>query len=384
MQTVPNIDNKGKSMKSKVLVVGMSDILGGVEHEVLSIISRCKGIRFDFLCYGDDYPYEKELPDSSFFYLPYRRKRYFESQRKLKIFLKENKDVYDCVWVNMSSASNSSVQRLAKKYTSAKVITHSHSSRIEHDNKILKKAHEILHLLNRRNLVKNTDVLLACSESAAKHLYGKESENAQIIYNGIETERFRFSSLNRISIRNELGIPDDTVVLVCVGRLVAVKNIEFAIRILSACQKTAGERQICLLLIGDGNERSNLEEYVKEKNIENVLFLGQKSNVKPYLDAVDVLLMPSLFEGFPVSAVEAQTNGLRCLLSNYITKEVCVTDLVSFLEIGETKITSWTEAVLSSKKVRNREGYASEVKEKGLDIVDISKTMEEIFSRKDV
>ncbi len=114
------------------------------------------------------------------------------------------------------------------------------------------------------------------------------------------------------------------------------------------------------------------------------MFLGQKSNVKPYLDAADVLLMPSLFEGFPVSAVEAQTNGLRCLLSDYITKEVCVTDLVSFLEIGETEIPSWTEAVLSSKEVRNRERYASEVKEKGLDIVDISKTMEEIFSRKDV
>ena len=172
--------------------------------------------------------------------------------------------------------------------------------------------------------------------------------------------------------------------MVCVGRLVAVKNIEYAIRILSVCHKTAGGRHFCLLLIGDGNERSNLEKYVKEKNIDNVLFLGQKNDVKPYLDAADVLLMPSLFEGFPVSAVEAQTNGLRCLLSDYITKEVCVTDLVSFLEIGETEIPSWTEAVLSSKEVRNREGYASEVKEKGLDIVDISKTMEEIFSRKDV
>ena len=367
-------------MKTKTLVVGISGILGGVEHEVLSIISRCPDIQFDFLCYGESYSYEKDLPESRFFYLPFRRQHYLESQKKLKEFLTGHCNDYDCIWVNMSSASNSSVQRLARKYTSAKVITHSHSSRIEHDNVLLKKIHEILHVLNRGNLVKNTDVMLACSESAAKHLYGKAYKNAQVIYNGIETDHFRFSCDFRNSIRNELGIPEDGRVLICVGRLVDVKNIGFAIRVLSACQKAVGGRHICLLLIGDGNERNSLEEYVKEKNIENVLFLGEKSNVKPYLDAADILLMPSLFEGFPVSAVEAQANGLKCILSDRITKEVCVTDLVNYLGIKEEDIPSWTECISASLEVRDRERYASEVCEKGLDIYGIAKRMEEIFS----
>ena len=217
--------HKNKVMPIRVLVVGMSGIIGGVERVVLSVVSKSTSTHFDFLCYGDNYSYEKELPDSKFFYLPRRRKNYFTSQKKLKEFFQTHRDDYDCIWVNTSSASNLSIHRMAKRYSNAVIITHSHNSKVDHDNPFLRKVHEILHLINRHSLVKNTDVLVACSKSAAKHLYGTASDKAIIIYNGIDTERFAFDLSSRNIQREQLGISEKSKVILSFGRLEKVKNV---------------------------------------------------------------------------------------------------------------------------------------------------------------
>ena len=366
-------------MGSRVLTVGMSEIIGGVEREILAVISRCRDTSFDFLCYGSDYPYENELPECRFFYLPYRRRHYFESQRKLKEFLKTHGNEYDLIWVNTSSASNMSVQRIAKRYTSARVITHSHSSRIEHEDPFLRTAHEILHKLNQRKLVKSSDILVACSESAAEHLFGKAHSKAHIVYNGIDTERFAFDENSRQLKRKELGISDSSTVLCCIGRLEAVKNIRFAVKVFTNYQELTANEDVYLLLVGDGSERRELEDLAATGMIGNIRFLGAQNDVKPFLDASDILLMPSFFEGFPVSAIEAQANGLVCLLSDRITREAAVTDLVSFLGIEEKDITLWTEAITANKEKRDRTAYAAAVAEKGLDIDAVARKMEDIF-----
>lgn len=369
-------------METRVLIVGMSEIIGGVEREVLAIISRCKNTSFDLLCYGSDYSYEKELPDCRFFYLPYRREHYFESQRKLKEFFVNHGNKYDCIWINTSSASNMSVQRIAKRYTNARVITHSHSSRIEHDNILLRAVHEILHKLNRRRMIKLSDVLIGCSESAAEHLFGKQHSNVHIIYNGIEVERFRFDPVSREEMRRNLRIEDSALVLSCVGRLESVKNVGFALKVFSEYQVCTTAENTYLLLVGDGSERTELERYVEERSLKGVIFLGQQKNVKPYLDASDILLMPSLFEGFPVSAVEAQANGLSCILSDKITREAAVTDLASFIGIGENDAVYWADIIKGFTEVPNRELYAGIVSGRGLDIETVTKQMEDIFSNR--
>lgn len=366
-------------MSLKVLVVGMSDTIGGVERVVLSVVSRNGNTQFDFLCYGEDYIYEKDLPGSKFYYLPKRRNHFFRSQNKLKEFFKTHGNDYDCIWVNTSSASNISVHRMAKRYSDATVITHSHSSRIEHDNPFLKIAHKILHLINRRNLVKKTDVLVACSKMAAMHLYGKACQRAIIIYNGISTEKFMFDEKVRTTQRESLGITPDAVVTLVCGRLVEAKNVEYALRVFKAYREKTGNSNSWIIIVGDGPERDNLKRLIDMNNIENVIFTGFQNDVKPYLDASDIVLQPSLFEGFPVSTVEAQTNGLRCILSDRITKEVDLTDLVTFHGITESDIPFWVDDMVRNTATANRVDYRRVIEECGLDIGRVASKMEEIF-----
>ena len=370
-------------MMFKVLVVGMSSILGGVEREVLSIIDGCsEEISFDFLCFGGNYDYAYNYPNSIFYYVTRRRKNYFKSQREQKEFWVENGYKYDVVWINTGSASNLSSHKFAKKYSNARIITHSHSSRIEHDSKLLQIAHTILHILNRRKLVSLSDKLMACSQKAANHLYGTYGCKATIFYNAIDVNALKYDENNRRKIREELSIDDNDILLICVGRIVKVKNFIYAVKVFKEIQSRHTDSQFKMLIIGNGSMMDTLKDYINSQQVNGIYLPGYIDNVKPFLDAADIFLQPSLFEGFPVSAIEAQANGLTCLISDRVTKEAKVTDLAKFISINNEDIKEWADIIVNCDIQYNRNKYNIELQNTEFDIHCAAKEMETILCNK--
>ena len=138
-----------------------------------------------------------------------------------------------------------------------------------------------------------------------------------LVNNAIEVSRFRADNLARDKIRSQLGITDK-VVLGHIGRFNFQKNHNFLIDVIKEICKVRSD--MVLLLVGDGETRSNIGQKVKDNNLEsNVIFLGIKSDVYNYLSAMDIFLLPSFYEGLPVVGIEAQASGLPCIMSDIIT-----------------------------------------------------------------
>lgn len=161
-------------------------------------------------------------------------------------------------------------------------------------------------------------------------------------------------------------------VLGIVGRLDEQKNHKFLLKIVK--ELCAQSPDYILFIIGRGPLEQDLKNQVSQLNIEdNVLFLGIRDDVDSLLNALDAFILPSLYEGLPVVLVETQTNGLPIVASDSITKEMAVTDLISFLPLA-TSVSEWAMMVVNAvERVSDRKSYADEIKDAGYDIVLESK-----------
>lgn len=193
---------------------------------------------------------------------------------------------------------------------------------------------------------------LACGEAAGHFMFGRKSFT--VMNNGVDTHRFAFDAAAREKMRKKLGW-EYSKVIGHVGYFSEVKNHKFIVDVFEhAYRKDKGYR---LLLIGDGRLREDIEAQIAEKGLTNVVHLtGNIDNVEEYLNAMDVILMPSLFEGLPLTLIEQQANGLRCVVSDAITKEVDKTGNVVFLPLSESP-ESWAgklDAVVDSCDRKDR------------------------------
>ncbi len=170
----------------------------------------------------------------------------------------------------------------------------------------------------KKLIVPNATLLFGCSDLACKWLYGKSAEKAVIINNGIDTEKYRFLSGKRAEKRAELKLPDGVPVLGHVGRFNDQKNHLFLIDIFASFLKICPDA--VLVSVGEGP----LFETVKNKAIslgieKNIIFTGLRSDVDGLMQAFDVFLLPSKFEGLPVVLAEAQCSGLPCVVSDKVS-----------------------------------------------------------------
>ncbi|MFB2836053.1 glycosyltransferase family 1 protein [Floridanema evergladense] len=190
---------------------------------------------------------------------------------------------------------------------------------------------------------------LGCSRLAASALFGVNWESDprwQVLYYGIDLRDFR-DAIDPVAVRAELGIPKDAFVIGHVGRFAPQKNHLFLLKIVAEVAKR--KQKTYLLLIGDGVLRKRIEQEVTQLGLaEQVIFAGVRSDVAKLMrGAMDIFLFPSLYEGLPLVALEAQTAGLPCLLSNVITKEVdIIKPLVKRLSLSQP-VSIWADAVLS-------------------------------------
>lgn len=287
--------------------------------------------------------------------------------KKLYSYFKKEK--IDVLHVHGSSSAILVELVIAKLAGLKKIVTHSHNTRSNHNfiHKVLRPAVNLL-----------ADEKMACGELAGKWMYGKYGRFT-IIPNCIDTVRYIFDENVRREVRQNLGIDDNTIVIGHVGMFTEVKNQKFLLQVLAEINKKK-EDNYKLLLIGHGpllQDVMNVSEQLRVSN--NVLFMGNRNDVPRIMMAMDVFCLPSLFEGFPIVAVEAQATGLPVIISSNISKETIITDTVMCLPI-DNGTEMWERAIGEMVNVHvDRAVYADKVKEAGYDISCSAEMLESVY-----
>lgn len=182
---------------------------------------------------------------------------------------------------------------------------------------------------------------LACGEDAGKWMFGKHP--FKVLNNGVDTLKYRFNKEHRDSIRKIYGW-DGKKVVGHVGTMIEVKNHRFILEVFRELYKK--NNTFRLLLIGDGPLRTELELFILENGLkEAVCMTGNINNVHEYLNAIDLILMPSIHEGLPLALIEQQANGLRCVVSDTITPEADKTNSLTFLPL-DASVNEWADSIV--------------------------------------
>ncbi|WP_028550882.1 glycosyltransferase family 1 protein [Paenibacillus sp. UNC451MF] len=221
---------------------------------------------------------------------------------------------------------------------------------------------------------------IACSLKAAEWLFPGRKDQAAILKNGIEYEKFLFNQEVRVQVRRELEIPEASCVVGHVGRFNHQKNHAFLIDIFAQLHADTPNTNTVLVLAGDGPLRPEMEKKVRECKLEGkVKFLGVRSDIARLLQAFDTFVFPSLHEGLPVTLIEAQGAGLPCIISDVITQEVDMgMELVDYISLDQP--TTWVQAIKRRiAKPTSRHIPANSLTERGYDIRTTARWVEDYY-----
>lgn len=290
--------------------------------------------------------------------------------KPLKKFLSAKQ--YDLVHVHSGSISILTlVAIVAKKCGVKKVIVHSHCG-IERST--LKNI--MLRYCSSLIMYNKVDLYCACSYEAAIAKYTKKvAKKTVIIKNGVDTDKFKFSRKIRAEIRKKLNIPSSSYVIGHVGRFNYQKNHSFLIDVFKLYYEVSGDS--VLLLIGTGELESEIKEKVKELGIFNkVRFVGNINNVNDYMQAMDVFVLPSYFEGLPIVGVEAQAAGLPVVVSQNVSKELAITKNVIYSK--DFSVDEWVKLIDVALK-RGRNDVQVELVSNGFDLHGVAKQLDKIY-----
>lgn len=287
---------------------------------------------------------------------------------------------FDAIHLHTSSWRGFMIEQVAMELGISRVIVHSHSTGIDETDEKVRVERFLQHNAYKEKFSMEyaTDVC-ACSSLAGDWLFGPQipRQVIQILPNAIDVHRYHFSPRVREEKRHNMGL-EERVVVGNVGRYCYQKNQAFLLRAFAKALRR--NRKLFLLLIGQGELVQELREQSKKLGVEkDVCFLGWQEHVEEYLQIMDVFCLPSRFEGLGISAVEAQTAGLPCILSDTIPEETALTDLVEFLPMDEEV---WAEHILQYTNHFSRECRDGEIAEKGFDIRTAASHLEEFYERK--
>ena len=249
-------------------------------------------------------------------------------------------------------------------------IGHSHSSQPNGRSITIKN---IIKTVIRKKVPFTSDYCLACSDRAGKFLYGDKS--FLVLKNAINTEPFIFNIDVRNKMRNTFEYKNSDIVLCVVANFSEAKNPIGVVDIFKKIHTDNPNTR--LLWVGDGPLRNSFGEKVKEYGLnDTVKLLGVRSDTFDVLQAADIFMLGSIFEGLPVSAIEAQASGLPCLLSDGISKETDITGLCKFLPIDKPEL--WVEAI-SNIDFTKRKNTKEEIIAAGYDVETTAKWLEEFY-----
>ena len=272
------------------------------------------------------------------FRIPSKSESFREFSEKLSRIVRENN--YKNVLRVTSNGMGFYDLYVAKKAGAKNCIARSSNSSDGGGFKV-KAAHKI----GRALYQKYVDVEIAPSDLAAIYTFGeKDYKNGKvtILPNGISFEQYGFSATERERIRKEFGISEDSFVIGHIGRFTEQKNHKFLIDIFSEVCKT--RENAVLLLVGEGELQSEIREKVNAAGLaDKVIFAGVRRDVPALLSAMDLFLLPSLYEGMPNVLIEAQASGLACIVADTITAQATLTPSVTRLPLGSAQ--AWSNQI---------------------------------------
>lgn len=358
-------------VKRILYVVSGAMVLGGTETMIMNWYRNIDRniLQIDFVCYGDkegEYDDEIERLGGIIYRLPSKRQDLVKSLAGIYKICKEKQ--YEIIHVHMDAMSFYPL--LMAKIAGVRVrICHCHSTNHLYTgliNLYLKKAITFF-------LPTVATDLFACSNAAGEWLYGKHS--FQLIHNAVSVNDFSYTLQKEKEARRFMGL-EGKKVIGHVGNMNYPKNHIFLLDIFAEILKLNKNYQ--LMLIGDGPDRAKIEKRVDElKLTDKVTLLGSRNDVNKIIHAIDVLVLPSFFEGLPVVLIEAQAAAIPCVVSSSVTGEVKITDLIEFHSLGEGAA-GWAESVVR-QSLRGKSNRDNEVREAGYDILVVSKKLEEYY-----
>lgn len=360
----------------RILQWGMTSNYGGIEMFIMNLyrhVDRSK-VQFDFLEAHDmgKLAFEDEILSMGgrIFRVMYpEREKPLTAGYRLRKFLRAHPEIKG-VHVHANFPYAFPVAQ-AKKCGIPLRIIHSHNSDGKSSNGLKNK---LRNLRIEKDILKAPTHRFACSSLAGDWMFG--SADYTWIKNAIDTQKYAFSEKVRQRVRQSLNIEQKTVIGF-VGRVDEQKNPQMVIKVFREIWKR--KQNAVLLFIGKGKEEDEIKSLTQKYGLsDSVRFLGMRKDVNELYQAMDLFLLPSRFEGLPVVLVETQTAGLLCLVSDRITCEVEITDLLTYLSIEEPP-EKWAEIALQKLAETKRRDRSKEVADAGFEIRQMAKEMEAFY-----
>lgn len=352
-------------------IVGSVD-LGGIESFLMNLYRHLdkKKYQFDFVVYQE--PKENGHADEikqlggQIYIVPPKSEGVVNNLRAIYGIVKENK--YQIVWRHTETLFKGLDLWAAKRAGATLTIMHSHNSGASKKEYLLGKI--VSPIVNPA-----ISLRWACGKKAGLALFG--NHDFEVVHNGLILKQWQYDEKRRLQYRKQFEIEGKTV-YGHVGRFAAVKNHIFLLHIFEEILKRDTESR--LLLVGDGELKpSIMEEAVRLGIASNIIFAGNRSDVSNIMDAMDVFVFPSIYEGVPVALIEAQSKDLPCLISDTIDRECCVVDEnVTFASLKESA-SKWADIACIMKR-NNRTLRNDEIRRAGYDIDDTLKKICSIWS----
>lgn len=348
---------------SMSLRAGMTSVVMNYNHAIDS-----DSVHFDYLYLNpltDRIP-EAESLGANVWYVPFSMKP--GGLSKMRSFFCEHSNQFDIVHCHQIFMPEL-IGPLAKRNGATRIIAHSHSTKFSD-----KHASAVRNYLVSRFVGAFATDYVACSD-AARVLFGRHGDEAYIMHNAVDCKRFSFDERARSEVRTELGIEEDVLLLGNLGRLENQKNQVFLVDIVK--QLVDNETDCILVIAGTGSLYNPIKKRAIKLGVEErILLVGDRSDASRLYSAFDIFLLPSLFEGLPVSGVEAQVSGLPCFFSDAITREVSFGSC-EFLPINDAFL--WAKAIMNLRKSTSRASGPLLAREAGFDIDMEAKRLVEYY-----
>lgn len=347
---------------------------GGSQAMIMNLyrnIDRTK-IQFDFIIDREDeifFADEIKSMGGRIYILPiFKGINFFEFTTSWREFF-ENHTEYKIIHGHVRSTASIYLS-IAKKF-GLKTIAHSHNISSGKGFSALVK--NVLQFPIRFKV----DQLFACSLEAGEWLFGKKavkSSKFKIIKNAIDSKKYKFDLEKRKIVRDYYQL-SDKYIIGHVGRFHNQKNHEFLIDMFNIVSKV--RQDAVLMLVGDGELRDSITTKINKLNLEDkVLFTGARNDVHDLMQAMDIFVFPSLFEGLGMVVIEAQASGLRCIVSDNVPNEASITKLVERIPLKQD---IWSQVIIGCSEEDRTIDYSEQVRAKGYDIDSNAKEIEDYY-----
>ncbi|GHU06803.1 hypothetical protein FACS189431_0310 [Alphaproteobacteria bacterium] len=368
--------------RTKVLQIGMTSNIGGIESFLCNTNNSINTDDFsmDFINI-DTRPLAYQAALEANGCAIYNITHHFRNPigYMLDLYRVIRRGNYQVIHCNMNSAAIILPLICSKASGSDHIIAHAHNS--SSDKGIIK---EIAHRFGRTLIPVLADTYLACSQEAADWFFSESTQKSDDFFmqrNGVDVSTFSFRKTVRDKKRKELRFGPNILLVGHVGRFNRQKNHKYLLEVFYEINKINPD--VRLLLVGGGPLKSNIIKLAQKLNIsEKMTILSGRNDVNELLQAMDIFIMPSLYEGLSFAAVEAQVSGLHCIFSDTISSETSIANQQTTYMSTMINPRKWAvQAIKLLSRKYNRANTARAAIASDYNLSRATRTLEQIYQR---